>query len=1309
MSEIAKIVEDGAKRIGKSLGQDTGQAVKKLYHQTGDNLERVVKNHVENDAKHADELKKLHTNGGKDKGLHPGHSGPGGDGKSSPGGKSGGKETPPGGDKPKSDGSGSAKKQAGNPDESGRTDDSICPGGEPVDMATGRMFMNAVDVSLPGALPLLFTRSFESGYQAGRWMGERWVCTFDERLERDEDGVVYLGADRVAQVYPHPVPGGGPVQASAGARWDLEVDEENGGYTLTDLASGRVREFTPSPASSTALLTRLRDRAGRCVDFAYDTSGTPVSITHHAGYRLLVTVDRGRITAVRLADAGGEGHHALLVRYGYTDGRLTAVYNPSGEALRFSNDTHGRITSWTDRNGSHYTYTYDELGRVVEEGGARGSQRFHFRYGDPDPDTGIRINYETNAHGHTSEYHINHRAQVVAQVNPLGHTTRTEYDEYHRVLAHTDALDRTTRYEYDGLGEVTALTRPDGERIQLAYHGMTSLPTEIELPGGAVWRQEYDRAHRRTAAIDPTGSVTRYGYDEQGNLAAITDALGRTTRFRCDPAGLPVEVTAPDGSRTSCERDAFGRTTAVTDALGGVTRFTWTAEGQLASRQDPDGTVESWTWDGEGNNRSHTDKLGQVSTFEYNDFDRVCAARTPEGSRFTFTWDAELQLVAVTNPLGQQWTYTYDAAGRLTSETDFHGRTVSFGWTAGPRPVSRTDAQGRTVRHQYDLLDRLMFTESEDAVTTYAYDVAGHLIRAANADCELSRTVDALGNILTETVDGRTVTHTWDALGRRTSRALPSGHTSSFGYDAAGNRAWLQTADGRLDFGYDPAGLENHRALSAQLTLSSVRDAQHRITAQTLQTPDQILQSRSYTYRADGHPTRIEDQSGRTRDFLLGPTGRVTSVLTAGREETYAYDPGGHLTTATWPATEATRPALGERVRSGGELTRAGGVRYEYDSAGRVTMRQVERLSRKPDTWRFTWDPEDRLTQVRTPDGTRWRYRYDPLGRRVSKERLGADGSTVEERTDFTWDGPRIAEQTTHSPALPGPHALSWDHDGFRPLAQTETITDSDRDRTDRRFYAIVTDLVGTPTELVDPTDGTIAWRANTTLWGHTTWPRDSTTYTPLRFPGQYFDPETRLHYNYHRYYDPATARYTSPDPLGLAPAANPDTYVHNPLISFDPLGLAPCENNGVLNEHNVADPNLDANGQAFLNHIKTTYQGGRLDVERPWNSNFAVLHYRDNTTGLEHYRPAFNTGGGLYHSEESIVNGLHADGVTNYKPLNLFTDRQPCGNCWSDMSTAFRPKVGSDPVNVYFISEYRGLDRAARNGTSTLLKHWWN
>ncbi|WP_317246743.1 MULTISPECIES: RHS repeat-associated core domain-containing protein [Pseudomonas chlororaphis group] len=64
-------------------------------------------------------------------------------------------------------------------------------------------------------------------------------------------------------------------------------------------------------------------------------------------------------------------------------------------------------------------------------------------------------------------------------------------------------------------------------------------------------------------------------------------------------------------------------------------------------------------------------------------------------------------------------------------------------------------------------------------------------------------------------------------------------------------------------------------------------------------------------------------------------------------------------------------------------------------------------------------------------------------------------------------------------------------------------------------------------------------------------------TTCPIRFPGQYYDEESGLHYNRHRYYDPETAQYLSPDPLGLGGGTRPQGYVDNPLSWVDPLGLA--------------------------------------------------------------------------------------------------------------------------------------------------------
>ncbi len=699
------------------------------------------------------------------------------------------------------------------------------------------------------------------------------------------------------------------------------------------------------------------------------------------------------------------------------------------------------------------------------------------------------------------------------------------------------------------------------------------MPVSIAGPDGTHVSQQFDEFGNRTAVTDTSGTTTRFTYDDLGHLASITDARGATTTVRCNPAGLPMEVTDPLGAVTRYERDAFGRPTTITDPMGSVTRLEWTIEGRLSRRTAADGTTESWTYDGEGNCTSHTDAMGAVSRYEYTHFDLLTARTGPDGVRYEFDHDTgygfdhdtELRLTQVTNPQGLTWTYEYDPAGRLVAETDFDDRRLTYRHDAAGQLAASTTASGATIRFDRDVLGRVVRKDAAGAVTTYAYDATDGLARATSPDAVLTLQRDEIGRLTSETVNGRTLTYTYDVLGRRTGRTTPTGATSTWTYDAAGNRTELATAGHTLTFTHDAAGRELTRHIGDTLTLTNAFDPLGRLTKQELTGPaDHPLTRRAYTYRADGNLTAVDDHLNGIRRFDLDAAGRVTAVHAANWTESYAYDAAGNQTHATWPTSMPGQESTGDRTYTGTRITRAGSVRYEHDDAGRITLRQKTRLSRKPDTWRYTWDAEDRLTSVVTPDGTTWRYRYDPLGRRIAKQRLATDGETVLEQVDFTWDGTTLCEQTTRMPGTDGPAVtLTWDHRGLHPLTQTERKTtptlaaSASQEEIDSRFYAIVTDLIGTPTELVDEHGG-ISWHSRSTIWGNTTWYRNATAYTPLRFPGQYYDPETGLHYNFFRHYDPETARYLTADPLGLVPTPNPVAYVQNPHMWADPLGLAP-------------------------------------------------------------------------------------------------------------------------------------------------------
>jgi RHS repeat-associated protein len=1088
--------------------------------------------------------------------------------------------------------------------------------GDPVDAATGDVLLRQTDVSLPGLLPLVLKRVHRSSQRAGRWFGESWASSLDQRLVIIGDRMATVFADGQVLVWRRDAveaafgdaPGANGsdgaedgVLPKAGPEWPLRRSPD-GAYAVTDRQRGWTWRFAARPGfwryaggQGELPLVSITDRAGHSIDFEYGESGQPTAVAHSGGYRVAVTVSDGRVTGL---DLGG----VPLASYEYdASGQLTGIANSSGHPLRLSYDSTGRVTGWTDRNGQSYQYTYDEFGRCVRGESPSGSLSAVYEYGDG-------FTRWTNATGAVTTYSIDRAARVAAITDALGNVTRFEHDPRNRVTSRTDPLGRVTRYAYDPAGNLTTVTRADGSVARAAYDERCQA-VELAEPGGAIWHQEFDSAGSRTAVTAPDGSTTRYSFDASGHLAEVTGPDGATTRVRCDAAGQPVLVTGPDGGATRYDRDQFGRVGRITDPSGAVTVLAWTVEGRPVSRTLPDGSAESWTWDAEGNLARHVSPAGAVTSYRYGPFDKVIAATRPDRTRAWLAYDHELRLESVTYG-GLTWRYAYDPLGQLTTETDYNGAVTTYSYDAAGQLVRRANAAGQSVSYAYDALGNVIgqvaqSTSGEDAVTSFGYDEAGRMVLARNAAAEIVLTRDALGRVVSEACNGHVLATSYDAAGRVVSRVTPSGAATTWSYNVAGLPVSMRADGQELRFGYGLDGQETRRELPGGLALTQDWDQLGRLSGQALEGPTtrgQVLQRRSYAYNPDGFITGISDLLTGNRSFGLDASGRVTTVSGPEWSERYAYDPAGNMASGNWPGLPPGASASlsaswlengpqGTREVSGTLIGRAGNFRYRHDAAGRVVSRSRTRISRKPETWRYEWDADNRLVAVTVADGTAWRYAYDPLGRRVAKQRVSASGEILE-ATRFVWDGAVLAEQARAAESGDRELITTWEYQPgtFTPLTQASrtSLRDAPREVIDEQFYSIITDLTGTPAELV-ASDGSLAGYQQRTLWGNTLW-HPSGESTPLRFPGQYADPETGLNYNNQRYYDPVTGAYLTPDPLGLSPAPNPHTYVSNPHVLIDPLGLAADDNYAV----DPPTPNITKDGldHSFGRHAQQWFGG---------------------------------------------------------------------------------------------------------------------
>ncbi|WP_455827938.1 RHS repeat-associated core domain-containing protein, partial [Pseudomonas kilonensis] len=293
---------------------------------------------------------------------------------------------------------------------------------------------------------------------------------------------------------------------------------------------------------------------------------------------------------------------------------------------------------------------------------------------------------------------------------------------------------------------------------------------------------------------------------------------------------------------------------------------------------------------------------------------------------------------------------------------------------------------------------------------------------------------------------------------------------------------------------------------------------------------EHTLYQRQYDYDKTGNLTRLLDTRKGEHHYHYDPLTRLTRAdHSQDVQERFGHDPAGNLLMQDRP---------GPDIVAGNRLLIQGDRHYDYDAYGNLIRERRGRGHALVTEYRY--DCQHRLIGLTQPNGQTASYRYDPFGRRISKT---VDGIT----TEFFWQGDKlIAEHHANRH-----RSYIYEPDSFRPLALLEGFGPKET-----KPYHYQLDHLGTPQELSNP-EGEIVWSAHYRAYGEIARLDVGKIDNPLRFQGQYFDQESGLHYNRHRYYNPDIGRYLTPDPVKLAGGINAYQYVPNPTGWVDPLGLS--------------------------------------------------------------------------------------------------------------------------------------------------------
>ena len=430
------------------------------------------------------------------------------------------------------------------------------------------------------------------------------------------------------------------------------------------------------------------------------------------------------------------------------------------------------------------------------------------------------------------------------------------------------------------------------------------------------------------------------------------------------------------------------------------------------------------------------------------------------------------------------------------------------------------------------------------------------VVRAALRSCRASvssyprRRVSSLNKHWIPAFAGMT---RYNALGQKSSQTYPDGATYNYSYDTNNQ---LSTVG--LPTGFGSITLNSYLwTVPSQITLpgGTVRNLRY----------DGLLRLKELSVKDPGQSQVMSTQYG------YDLTGNIVSKATEQSTTNYGYDPLDHLTSAAYTAAAGSSAPiqtneaysydpLANRTSSAttasysynanNQLTQAGSIRYTYDENGNTTSQTDANNSNN--TRSYVYDTDNRLIEVHdASNAIVATYRYDPFGRRISKTLNNGSQSNT---TYYFYSAEGLIAEADSNGQLTKSY-------GYAPGSTFSTNplwmkVPASGTQTAATYYTYQNDHLGTPQKLLNQS-GITVWSATYDAFGRATVDPSSTVSNSLRYPGQYADAETGMHYNWMRYYDPNTGRYSTSDPIGLMGGMNIYTYVSgNSMRWIDSRGL---------------------------------------------------------------------------------------------------------------------------------------------------------